>query len=43
MENLVMGWSVREKEVSMLLVSERRADMVVGESALGMRRYPSSL
>ena len=29
--------------MSMLLVSARRADTVEGDSALGMRRYPSLL
>lgn len=37
-ENLVMGWSSREKEESMWWVSERSAEMVVGERVLGMMR-----
>ena len=37
-ENLVMGWSSREKVESMWWVSERSAEMVVGERVLGMMR-----
>lgn len=38
MENLVIGWSVREKEESMWWVSERRAEMVEGERTEGIIR-----
>ena len=37
-ENLVRGWSDREKEESRWWVSERSAEMVVGERVLGMIR-----
>ena len=33
-----MGWSVRENEESICLVSERRAEIVEGERAFGMIR-----
>ena len=37
-ENLVSGWSDREKEVRRWWVSERRVEMVVGERVLGTMR-----